>query len=68
MKNKNILLIVRSLYINVGGVEKMSIRIANGLASKGYKISILHNKYYFIIITGKYMAYNRELQLRKPKN
>lgn len=41
MKNKNILLIVRSLYIYVGGVEKMSIEIANGLALKGYKISIL---------------------------
>ena len=41
MTSKNILILVRSLYIYAGGVEKMSIEIANELSSRGYKISIL---------------------------
>ena len=41
MKNKNILLLVRSLYIYAGGVEAMSVEIANELSSRGYKVSIL---------------------------
>ena len=41
MKNKNILILVRSLYIYAGGVEKMSIEIANELALRGYRVCIL---------------------------
>ena len=41
MPKKNVLLLVRSLYISVGGVERMSIEIANELSLKGYKVFIL---------------------------
>ena len=41
MSKKNVLLLVRSLYISFGGVERMSIEIANELSLKGYKVFIL---------------------------